>query len=142
MSHAISIISMSRKSVLLGTSALVCLALATPVMAADFTITSGTITNDGNTINGNDTVAVTGALVTTGGNYGIETTGGTNTVSVAEAGSIDTTGVDADGIINVGDNNTITISGSITTTGDYAEGIVDVGDNNETTFSGSIKTTG
>ena len=35
-----------RKSVLLGTSALVCLALAAPVMAADFTITSGTTTND------------------------------------------------------------------------------------------------
>ena len=44
----------SHKSVLLGTSALVCLALAAPVMADDFVITSGTTTNDGNTINGGD----------------------------------------------------------------------------------------
>jgi len=136
-------ISKSRKSLLLGTSALVCLALATPVMAADFTITSGTTTNDGNTVNGNDTVAVTGALVTTGANYGIETTGGTNTVSVAEAGSIDTTGDDAFGISNRGDTNETTVSGSIKTTGDDAYGIYNwQGDTNETTVSGSIETAG
>ena len=79
-----------RKSLLLGTSALVCLALAAPVMADDFTITSGTTTNDGNTINGGDTVTVTGALTTTGANKGIETTSGTNTVVVSETGSITT----------------------------------------------------
>ena len=61
------------KSLLLGTSAFVCLALAAPVLAADFTITSGATTNDGNTINGNDSVTVTGALVTTGVNEGIVT---------------------------------------------------------------------
>ena len=82
----------SRTVLLLGASALGSLVLTAPVMAADFTITSGTITNDGNTINGNDTVAVTGALVTTGPNEGIDTTGGTNTVSVSEAGSIETAG--------------------------------------------------
>ena len=43
-----------RKSVLFGTSALVCLALSAPVMADDFIITSGTMTNDNNTINGAD----------------------------------------------------------------------------------------
>ena len=74
MSHATSVISNSRKSVLLGTSALVCLALAAPVMADDFVITSGTTTNDGNTINGGDTVTVTGALTITGANDGIKTT--------------------------------------------------------------------
>ena len=53
-----------RKSVLFGTSALVCLALSAPVTADDFVVTSGTTTNDGETINGADTVTVTGALVT------------------------------------------------------------------------------
>ena len=51
----------SRKVGLLGTSALVCLALATPVMAVDFVITSGSDTNgqlgDGD-INGSDTVSL------------------------------------------------------------------------------------
>ena len=60
------------KSFLLGTSALVCLALAAPVMADDFTIASGSTTNDGNTINTGDTVTVTGALTTTGNDRGIE----------------------------------------------------------------------
>ena len=60
----------SRKVGLLGTSALVCLALSTPVMAADITITSysGTAKN-GNispAINAGDVVTVTGALVLTG----------------------------------------------------------------------------
>ena len=51
----------SRKVGLLGTSALVCLALAAPVMADDFVITSGSDTNgqlgDGD-INGSDTVSL------------------------------------------------------------------------------------
>ena len=154
------------KSLLLGTSALVCLALSAPVMAEDFVITSGTTTNDGNTINGNDTVTVTGALVTTGVNEGIDTTGGTNTISVSEAGSIETAGGGAfgifnnggrnattvsgsiktrgllgDGIFNSGDGNVTTVSGSIATTGDNAHGISNFGDNNKTTISGSITTT-
>lgn len=93
-----------RKSVLLGTSALVCLALATPVMADDFVITgsdnstNGTGTTNGGTaaaiadtaINGFDTVSLGIALTTTGTNEGIETTGGTNKVTVSEAGSITT----------------------------------------------------
>ena len=106
-----------RKSLLLGTSALVCLALAAPVMADDFTITSGTTTNDGNTINGGDTVTVTGALTTTGANKGIETTSGTNTVVVSETGSITTTGDDAYGIYNEGDYNITTVSGTVKSTG-------------------------
>ena len=155
------------KSLLLGTSAFVCLALAAPVLAADFTITSGTTTNDGNTINGNDSVTVTGALVTTGVNEGIDTTGGTNTISVSEAGSIETAGGGAfgifnnggrnattvsgsiktrgllgDGIFNSGDGNVTTVSGSITTTGTAARGIHNFGDSNQTNFSGSITTTG
>jgi hypothetical protein len=126
MSHAVSTNPKHCKVFLLGTSALVCLALATPVMAADFTITSGTTTNAGNTVDGNDTVAVTGALVTTGVNEGIDTSGDTNTVSVSETGSI-TTGIgdNAYGIYNNGDANTTTMSGSITTgAGDNAYGIL------------------
>jgi len=135
----------SHKSVLLGTSALVCLALAAPVLAADFVITSGTTTNDGNTINAGDTVTVTGALTTTAANEGIETTGGTNKVTVSEAGSITTgTGAYAFGIYNNGSTNTTTVSGSITTAGYGAHGIINRGSTNTTTVSeaGSIKTTG
>ena len=131
-----------RKSLLLGTSALVCLALAAPVMADDFTITSGTTTNDSNTINGGDTVTVTGALTTTGANKGIETTSGTNTVVVSETGSITTTGDDAYGIYNEGDYNITTVSGSIETTGEEANGIYNGGDDNITTVSGTVKSTG
>ena len=116
MSYAVSADPKHCKVFLLGTSALVCLALSAPVMADDFVITSGTTTNDGNTINGNDTVAVTGALVTTGVE-GIDTTGGTNTVSVSETGSIETTLSLANGILNFGDSNETTVSGSIETAG-------------------------
>ena len=141
MSYAVSANPKHCKVFLLGTSALVCLALSAPVMADDFVITSGTTTNDGNTINGNDTVAVTGALVTTGVE-GIDTTGGTNTVSVSETGSIETTLSLANGIQNTGDSNETTVSGSIETAGDIAYGIVSVGTSNTTTVSGSITTTG
>ena len=59
MSQAISIISKSRKSVLLGTSALDCLALAAPVLADDYTVSSNsTLQNGGNTIGGGDTLTL------------------------------------------------------------------------------------
>ena len=147
------------KSVLLGTSALVCLALSAPVMADDFVITgsdnstNGTGTTNGGTaaaiadtaINGSDTVSLGIALTTTGTyNVGIKTTGGTNKVTVSEAGSI-TTGTGAyyaHGIYNIGDTNTTTVSGSITTAGYYADGIYNEGAFNTTTVSGSIKIEG
>jgi len=104
----------SRKVGLLGTSALVYLTLAAPLMADDFVITSGTTTNDGETINGADTVTVTGALVTTGLHEGIDTSGGVNTVTVSETGSITTgAGNNAYGIRNIGTSNETTVSGSI-----------------------------
>ena len=144
------------KAVLLGTSALVCLALSAPVMADDFVITgsdnstNGTGTTNGGTaaaiadtaINGSDTVSLGIALTTTGTNKGIQTTGGTNKVTVSEAGSITTAGSNADGIHNDGSYNTTTVSGSITTTGNDGYGIYNVVDNNKTTVSGSIVTTG
>ena len=147
------------KSVLLGTSALVCFALAAPVMADDFVITgsdnstNGTGTTNGGTvaaiadtaIDGSDTVSLGIALTTTGTyNVGIKTTGGTNKVTVSEAGSI-TTGTGAyyaHGIYNIGDTNTTTVSGSITTAGYYADGIYNEGAFNTTTVSGSIKIEG
>ena len=152
-----------RKSVLLGTSALVCLALAAPVMADDFVITgsdnstNGTGTTNGGTaaaiadtaINGSDTVSLGIALTTTGTNVGIKTNNNdteaqSNTVTVTKTGSITTgTGNGAYGIYNDGAYNTTTVSGSITTgTGVFAYGILNSGVNNTTTVSGSIETTG
>ena len=122
------------KSFLLGTSALVCLALAAPVMADDFTIASGSTTNDGYTINTGDTVTVTGALTTTGTDRGIEPSGvGTNTVIVSETGNI-TAGGDG---INANDGNTVIINGNVTST---TEDGVDLRANNTITVgsSGSI----
>ena len=121
------------KSFLLGTSALVCLALAAPVMADDFTIASGSTTNDGNTINTGDTVTVTGALTTTGNDRGIDSSGGTNTVTVSETGNITAGG---DGIA-ADDGNTVIINGNVTSATDDG---VDLTANNTITVgsSGSI----
>ena len=151
------------KSVLLGTSALVCFALAAPVVADDFVITgsdnstNGTGTTNGGTaaaiadtaINGSDTVSLGIALTTTGTNVGIKTNNNdteaqSNTVTVTKTGSITTgTGNGAYGIYNDGAYNTTTVSGSITTgTGVFAYGILNSGVNNTTTVSGSIETTG
>ena len=122
MSYNVSANPKQCKVFLLGTSALVCFALAAPVMADDFVITgsdnstNGTGTTNGGTaaaiadtaINGSDTVSLGIALTTTGTyNVGIKTTGGTNKVTVSEAGSI-TTGTGAYyayGIYNRGSTN-------------------------------------
>ena len=162
MSHAISTNPKQCKVFLLGTSALVCLALSAPVMADDFVITgsdnstNGTGTTNGGTaaaiadiaINGSDTVSLGIALTTTGANEGIKTTNNdtepqSNTVTVTGTGSITTgTGNNAYGIFNDGAYNTTTVSGSITTAGDSGYGIYNFGTSNTTTLSGSIKTTG
>ena len=135
----------NNKTKLYGTSALVCFALATPVLADDFVITSGTTTNDGNTIDGNDTATLTGALIVPNGK-GINASGGTNEVSVTTSGSITTTSTSdyAFGIDNSGGGSTTTMSGSINTLGRAARGISSggAGGNNTTTMSGSITTTG
>ena len=159
MSYNVSANPKQCKVFLLGTSALVCFALAAPVVADDFVITgsdnstNGTGTTNGGTaaaiadtaINGSDTVSLGIALTTTGTyNEGIKTTGGTNKVTVSEAGSI-TTGTGAyyaHGIYNIGDTNTTTVSGSITTAGYNADGIYNEGAFNTTTVSGSIKIEG
>ena len=101
-------------SALLGATALLSLGLSTPVMADTFVITSGTTTNNGEIINGDDTVRVTGTIDTgtTNDEGGIETTG-SNTITVSTDGIIKTGGPDASGIWNNGDTNTTTMSGSI-----------------------------
>ena len=160
MSHATSVISNSRKSLLLGTSALVCLALAGPVMADDFVITSSDGSTNGNidagAIDGSDTVSLGVALTTTATDNGINTINinnvdDGNTVTVTETGSIETTGVGAFGIYNGGDENITTVSGSIKTTEAGAFGIANYkfengaslsSDRNATTVSGSIETAG
>ena len=133
------------KSVLLGTSALVCLALSAPVMADDFVITSGTTTNDGNTLDGNDTVNVTGTLdiAATGPyNTGIMASGNANKITVSETGVIK---AKDDGIwTKAGGNNEISVFGSITTTvsGSITTGvgIRHIGGEAKIAVSGSIAT--
>ena len=103
--------------------------------------------NDGNTIDGNDTVTLTGALVvSTNGNdrKGINASGGTNEVSVTASGSITTTSTSdyANGIENSGGGSTTTMLGNINTLGPAARGISSAGGNNTTTMSGNITTTG
>ncbi len=162
MSHAVSTNPKHCKVFLLGTSALVCLALAAPVMADDFVITgsdnstNGTGTTNGGTaaaiadtaINGSDTVSLGIALTTTGtNNVGIKTSNvdnvsDGNAITVTEAGSISTTGTRGYGIYNIGDDNTTTMSGSISTTGAAGFGIRNYGASNTTTVSGSITTSG
>ena len=171
MSHDVSTNPKHCKVFLLCTSALVCLALAAPVMADDFVITgsdnstNGTGTTNGGTaaaiadtaINGSDTVSLGIALTTTGtNNVGIQTSNvdnvaDGNAITVTEAGSISTTNTVANvyGIYNSGDGNTTTMSGSISTTGDGMDtseergyGIYNKGSGNTTIISGSISTTG
>lgn len=124
-------------------------ALTTPVMADVFTITSGTATNDNNVINGNDTVTITGALVTPAGNRSIEITGNNNTINVSETGSIEAaenlqlyvppyTQNPSGAIYNGGENNNINVSGSINTSG--SDAIKNDDSHSQTNVSGSITT--
>ncbi|MGY8863757.1 MAG: hypothetical protein ACKVJ2_14160, partial [Pseudomonadales bacterium] len=155
MSHATSVISNSRKSVLLGTSALVCLALAAPVMADDFVITSsdgstnGVGTTNGataaaiaaNAIRGGHTVSLGIALITTEAETdAIFTKSGENEVHLVSPGSISTSSNYSSGIYNSGSNNLVTASGNISTTGEWATGIKNIGSDNITDLSGSITT--
>jgi hypothetical protein len=148
MLHAVSTNPKHCKVFLLGTSALVCLALVAPVMAADFVITASDNSTNGTgiadtAINGSHTVSLGIAMTTTEDNErGIQTSGGANTITVTEAGSISTTGISAYGIYNVGDTNETTVSGSITTAGNGAFGIHNYGNKNKTTVSGNITTAG
>ena len=128
MTHAASTNTKHCKVFLLGRSALVCLALSTPVMADVFIITSSDGSTNGvgtigsgavgsiapKAIDGGDTISP-GIVLETGRNVGIKTTSGTsvddgNTVTVAETGSIKTKGDDSYGIYNWSDDNTIKVS--------------------------------
>ena len=132
----------SRKSVLLGTSAVMSLLISTASFADDFTITSGTTTNDGNILDGNDTVNVTGTLdiAATGPfNTGIHASGNANKITVSETGVIK---AKDDGIwTNAGGNNEISVFGSITTSGNVnGVGIRHIGGEAKIAVSGSIAT--
>ena len=95
-----------------------------------------------NAIDGSDTVSLGVALKTTGGSVeGIETSGGTNNISVSSSGNITTTWISAFGIYNLGDSNATTMLGSITTAGQSAHGIHNYGNSNTTTTSGNITST-
>ena len=147
MSYAISANSQHCKVFLLGTSALISLALAAPVMAEDFVITGSNSSTNGtgiaaDAINGGDTVRVTGTIDTgtTAVEGGIETTG-SNTITVSTDGIIKTGGANAYGIRNIDDTNTTTMSGRITTSGGiYSYGVYNSGADNVTTVLGTITT--
>ena len=128
MLHAVSTNPKHCKVFLLGTSALVCFALSTPVLAENFVITASDNSTNGtgiadNEIDGSDTVILKIPLTTTGtNNVGIQTSNvdnvaDGNAITVTEAGSISTTGLKGYGIYNNGHDNTTTMSGSISTTG-------------------------
>ena len=135
-----------RNSILLSTSALICMALSGSVMADTFVITSGSDTNgqfSATEINAGDTVSLgvaldTGTLDNEGG---IETTG-SNTITVSTDGIIKTGGTGAHGILNKGATNITIMSGSITTLNDHSSGIRNEGDENKTTVSGGITASG
>ena len=127
-----TISSKPRKVGLLGTSALVCLALATPVMATDFVITSSNGSTNGvgttngatvaaiaaNVINGSDTVNLGIVLKTTGNNLeGIKTGGNANKIIISKTGSIETEGNFSSGIYNNRSSNTTTAFGTVKATG-------------------------
>ena len=164
MSHATLSSSKHCKVFLLGASTLVCLALSTPAMAADFVITSDNGSTNGfgteggapaadiaaGAINGDDTVSLGIAIaiptfVANGSYAGIHTTNEDNavdgnTITVSDTGSITTRGIYANGILSRGDDNETNVSGNITTEGDTAYGILNYGDDNETNVSGNITT--
>ena len=71
-----------------------------------------------------------------------QTIDGNDILSVTASGSISTTGTTAFGIEATGGTNTITNSGTISTTGDFGYGIYAYGGTNEITNSGTISTTG
>ena len=145
-----ALMTLKRSSILLGTSALTCVALSGAVMAETFDITSDDGTTNGQftdtEIDGSDTVTLGVALdtVAIADEGGIETTGGTNAIEVTADGSITTGGDNAKGIFNFGDTNETTLSGSITTAGGDAYGIRNNGNSNKTVMEegSTITTTG
>jgi len=139
--------NIKRSSILLGSSALTCVALSGIAHADDFVITSSNNSTNGNInpddVDGSDTVSLGIALATMGRDVaGIKTSDNTNTVTVTETGSITTEGSKAHGIYNKGDSNTTAVSGSIDTTNFIAHGIYNEGASNITNISGSITTGG
>ena len=128
MPHAASTNPKHCKVFLLGRSALVCLALSTPVMADVFNRTS----SDGST-NGVGTIG-SGAV----GSIAPDAIDGGDTVSLGIALEIGTkAGIKTINLIGVDDGNTVTVSetGSITTTGDDSYGIYNWSDDNTTNVS-------
>lgn len=135
-------IKLSQKSFLVGTSALVLALAITPahVNADDFTVSApSTTTNDGNVIDGDDSLTVTNTgSINVAGGVGVNTTGDNNTISTAGTITTSGNGFDAVKVIN---NNTVTNSGTIITTGDNADGF-EGNTLNKFINSGLVKATG
>lgn len=112
--------------------------------AEDFTISGpATTTNNGVTVNGNDSIAVTatGSVTTTSSfGYGLYATGNTNIL--INRGTVTTSGTRGYGLAAAGNTNTLTNGGMVTTSGTAAYGLSAVGDMNLLTNSGTLTTTG
>ena len=90
--------------------------LSVNLLADVYTISdNSTSTNDGNTIDGSDSLTLnSGVTITTSGaNEGIDASGGSNTIN--QLGNISTSGTKAYGIRLQGNSNTLDVSGTITT---------------------------
>jgi hypothetical protein len=102
-----------------------CIGSSTAVLADDFIIDGpATTTNNGNSLDGDDTITVTntGSVATTGGSInGLNAVGGNNVL--INSGDITTDGIDAHGMRASGNNNTLTNNGDINIVGGSAYGM-------------------
>ena len=112
--------------------------------AEDFTISgAATTTNNGATVDGNDsiTVTTTGSVTTAGVHeYGLSATGDTN--NLTNGGTVTTNAADSYGLRVIGDANQLTNNGSVTTNGPDAYGFFTTGDRNILTNRGTVTTNG
>ncbi len=142
---------------------------AAPVMADDFIISTPVTTqNGGNTLDGDDSITVTGtgsvtttavdgyALYATGTNntlanngivvtsglrgYGLYHFGASGTLS--NSGTVITTGTTGHGLYHFGDSGTLSNSGTVITSGNPGYGLYHLGDNGTLSNSGIVTTSG
>ncbi|MBT3336257.1 MAG: hypothetical protein HN395_07790, partial [Methylococcales bacterium] len=135
---------------LLGTTALVCLSVVEPVFAETFNVdTDSDKTNGGYIINGSDTLNVN-APIETVNKSGVHATGSGNTVNINSAdGEVSVTGPNSNGILNDGENSTVTVNSGTKITVDgsagsnnFVHGIQNKGAGNTTIIGGTIDVTG
>lgn len=131
-----------RKSSLLSSSALACVAMIQPAYAEDFVVNALTATtNNGFVVNGDDSLTVTaaGSINTVMADQdAVAATGANNLVN--NLGSVSTNGQGARGIRMTGANATVQNSGIVDTGASSAIGISVAGDNATVQNSGIVET--